>query len=431
MTDINANSVFSHYDLLPVVEEMCGDTAALPVIEEDFRRYLSRTRFGYETHAAVMNLTATGSEARFVLRRFLSSEFNCPDQSTKGQSSILARSFNTAIRSTVTLHTDGEITSKHNPKRVYDTWYRFLALYLKTLGEVNDAAQSILAQDNLDFTGIQNLKKAVRRSEIAAKATDGLKSADISSSLEGRIVLSHFQRINNTRVPVQVAQTMLGGSPEFLSETAEGLIRLHASLHDPFEWIKKVIMHFTRSFEKSIDVVIPDNPPALQYKNPIALWQLMDTVAQMAAEMAQNGDQTSVKFSWDYFKRHFVISFIAKTSSERFQDLKSHAARLNAQMRIDANLDDNRHETAAFEIRIPFKAGEPAPKPSDSENTSGTGGSYSGGENNDHVLAPAGVINPVNMASASAVYSGFNCQIPIFAPALNPCVMPVSAPLHI
>lgn len=431
MTDINTNSVFSHYekDLLPVVEEVCGDTAALPLIEEDFRRYLSRTSFGYETHAAVRDLTATGSEAGFVLRRFLSNGSNCPDESITGQSRILARSFETGVKSIVTLHPDGELTSTHNPKRVYDTWYRFLALYMKIMGEVNDAAESILAQDNLDFTGIQNLKNAIRRSEIAAKATDSLKNGDISSSPEGKIVLSHFQKINNLRVPVQIASTMLSGPPEYLSETAEGLARAYGSLHDPFEWIKKVVMHFTRSFENSVDVIIPNDPPKLKYNNPLALWKLMDTVAQMAVETTQNGNLTSIKFYWDYFKRHFVISFAAKKSSERFTDLESHAARLNALMQISAHSGEKQRDLAAIEIRVPFKSG--APESSGNENPSGAGGPSASGEDSDPILVSAETAGSVNVSAGSAVYGGFNCQIPIFAPPPNAGTMPIPALLHV
>jgi len=296
-------------------------------------------------------------------------------------------------------------------------------------GQVKDAAQSILAQDNLDFMANREFGKAVMRSEIVAKATEGLKAGDISSSLEGKNVMSHLQRINNVRVPVSVARMSFDGPPEYLSESADDLIRVYEALHDPFDWVKKVIMHFTSSFKESIDVTIPDNPPKLQYRNPIALWQLMDTAAQMAVETAQNGNQTSMKFSWDYFKRHVVISFIATKSSERFADLESHAARLNAAIQTGTPSGGKRLGLATIEIRVPFKSG--APGSPDNENRSGTGGSSVPGENNYSTTTSAGAASLVNISSAGIVYSGFNCRIPIFAPALNPGTLSLPAPLHI
>ncbi len=385
-------SSINHYkgSLLPIYEEVCGDTATYPGVEDGFERYLSRTQFEQPQSVDVKYLTAAPADAAAVFQKFLGGGKNCPDGSLRGRARMNALSLSSAARGSVAQGSDGSVVYVPDLASLYLAWQRFLPEYLQNIWAAHAAVERYMDDPNLDLMTLAEIRRAAGRSEIMASEMYNevvpLMKSFRDRSWQWISAASQFAKINNFRSLVLLLLESGRSGPsfeedlEFYAGTFMSAVR---GLRDPFDWVKRVTDDVIKVVAPNVRLRWPKETPVIETADPHTFYRLLDQITAWVVESSFGREGYVLEFKWDGFKKRFVA--IVPSATEPPLVVRHLLERLKGEFTLDK-------EAGTVWLSVPVKV---ISKPSSPVNGDSGGGSGPEGDE------PVPVVNGLATAGES------------------------------
>lgn len=360
---------------LPVYERVCGDAATYPDITDEFENHLTRTYYSYPERAAIKDLMASPQEAASIFEKWLAGGSQCPRQSTTGKTMSLARSFESAAHKITILEKDDTLIHIQDPKKLYDTWQQFAEFYMQSVDQLEEVVRNILNDGNMNFLSLNRLKTAVNRAALITTIWDSeLKYGKVdfqelqvdehgNTVAEANMVEAYNQRINNFRLFINLIKSELesdNSDSESLNEVLIDFIKVLIKLHDPFDWIGKVVLHYLPKIAPAnLNVLRSPNKIFMRSYDTPALWKLFDLLSTMAINVADEGKPVNLEFKWDGFKKRFIVSLPVINGHELISAIDDLISRLRGSWTSDFSSKKADFYTSYITVELPMRIVSP------------------------------------------------------------------------
>jgi len=385
----NADAILRHYStaLMPIYEDVCGDTGTYSQVQGAFRKFLKDGADKYYTaggsndlgdYAFVSNLSANNAMAARVFRDFLDGGRNCHEKSPVGE----AMSISQAIESAAIAAKNAEFYAAR-PSKLSVVWHQFVGQYFswisETMKQIEAAtkANGTIRNVHSEIWGVAN-----RADRFAAAIDERLHDFSdlLDATLEGRIIKAQMERFNlfraATRKITPTSSTEASNTP-FTTRDVEVFRREFEILQNPFDWIHKVLLKYERTALPHVEIDALQIGPALKSDSLkiTSYWELLDWIVMMTASRANDDRPGRITFELDDSQNQLVIT-MPYIRTRSWSSVDRLVRFLAGSRMIKGHKDDD--STPVTEIRLPLRAAGALATPSGTQNSPPPAASQSG-----------------------------------------------------